>query len=299
MDLQRVAPLHPQFDPALGLLRLELDHGKANEIGSVELDALDALCDLLEHDDSIRCLCTTSRRSSARGTKIFISGANVSERVGWSDERVKQHVLRQRELMRRLRHVPVFTVALTHGVTFGWGVEFLLTADYTIATDTARFSLPETGLGIVPGARGTAELALQIGPAQALRLGCTGEEIDAATARQIGLVHELAPSLDDGLTRVAQLAARLATRSPTAVAAYKRGLLTALGRPEAERLAIERAAYELCVDSGEAAIGRAAFSARRADSPKTDPKPSPAPPEPTIAAPTSPAWGARRLETPR
>ena len=40
MDLQRVAPLHPHFDPALGLLRLELEHGKANEIGSEELGAL-------------------------------------------------------------------------------------------------------------------------------------------------------------------------------------------------------------------------------------------------------------------
>lgn len=77
--------------------------------------------------------------------------------------------------MRRLRHAPLFTVALTHGVTFGWGTEFLLTADYCIATPTARFALPETGLGIVPGARGTAELALQVGPAQALRLGCTGK----------------------------------------------------------------------------------------------------------------------------
>ncbi len=283
MDLQRVAPLHPHFDPALGLLRLELEHGKANEIGSEELGALEALCELLEQQDEVRCLCTTSRRESAKGTKIFISGANVSERVGWSDERVKQHVLRQRELMRRLRHAPLFTVALTHGVTFGWGTEFLLTADYCIATPTARFALPETGLGIVPGARGTAELALQVGPAQALRLGCTGEELDADAARQIGLVHELVADLDAGLARVEQLAQRLATRSPTAVAAYKRGLLAALGQPEAQRLAIERDAYELCVDTGEAAIGRASFSARRA--PGESPAPAP--------------WGARRLETPR
>jgi len=283
MDLQRVAPLHPHFDPALGLLRLELEHGKANEIGSEELGALEALCELLEQQDEVRCLCTTSRRESAKGTKIFISGANVSERVGWSDERVKQHVLRQRELMRRLRHAPLFTVALTHGVTFGWGAEFLLTADYCIATPTARFALPETGLGIVPGARGTAELALQVGPAQALRLGCTGEELDAEAARQIGLVHELAVDLDAGLARVEQLAQRLATRSPTAVAAYKRGLLAALGQPEAQRLAIEREAYELCVDTGEAAIGRASFSARRAPGESLAPPP----------------WGARRLETPR
>ncbi len=282
MDLQSIAALHPTFDPARGLLLLELDHGKANEVGGPQLDAFAALCDLLEADDAVRCLCTTSRRVSARGTPIFIAGANVTERVGWSDDRVKEHVIRQRGIMHRLRHLPLFTTVLSHGVTLGWGAEFMLTADFCLATPTARFGLPETGLGILPGARGTAELALQVGPAQALRLGCTGEEIDANEARAIGLVHELVADLDAGLARVRSLASRLATRSPTAVAAYKRGLLAALGRPAEERLALERAAYEHCVDTGEAAIGRAAFSAKRAVNA-----------EDAAAEPTP--WGPRRL----
>jgi enoyl-CoA hydratase/carnithine racemase len=266
MDLSRIAALHPAHDPELRLLVLELDHGKANEIGTPQLDAFEALCELLEASDEVACMCTTSRRVSARGTPIFISGANVSERVGWPDERVKAHVVRQRELMRRLRHAPLFTVVLSHGVTLGWGAEYLLTADYCLATPGARFGLPETGLGILPGARGTAELALHVGPAQALRLGCTGEEIDAAEALRIGLVHETVADLEAGLERVRGLARRLRLRSPTAVAAFKRGLLAALGQPEAQRLAVEAAAYERCVDTGEAAIGRAAFSAGRAGS---------------------------------
>lgn len=274
MDLSRIAALHPTFDPELRLLVLELDHGKANEISSEQLDALHQLNDLLEAQ-GIACLCTTSRRVSGRGTPIFISGANVSERVGWDDERVRAHVVRQREILRRLRHVPVFTTVVTHGVSFGWGTEYLLTADYCLATPTARFALPETGLGILPGARGTAELALHIGPAHALRLGCTGEEIDTSEALRIGLVHEAVADVDAGLARVRSLARRLCTRSPTAVAAFKRGLLAALGQPESQRLAIEAAAYDHCVATGEAAIGRAAFSAGRAD-------------------PSGPAWGPRR-----
>ncbi len=282
MDLSRIAALHPTLDPELRLLVLELDHGKANEISSEQLGALDALAELLETSD-IACLCTTSRRVSARGTPIFISGANVSERVGWDDERVRAHVVRQREILRRLRHAPVFTTVVTHGVSFGWGTEFLLTADYCLATMAARFALPETGLGILPGARGTAELALHIGPAHALRLGCTGEEIDTHEALRIGLVHEAVADVDAGLARVRGLAQRLCTRSPTAVAAFKRGLLAALGQPEPQRLAIEAAAYDHCVATGEAAIGRAAFSAGRAD-----------PGKPTTSRPSGPAWGPRR-----
>lgn len=263
MDLTPIAALHPTLDPERRLLVLSLDHGKANEMGSEQLDALTRLCGLLEGDGSVICLCTTSRRVSGKGTPIFISGANVTERVGWDDERIKAHVLRQRELMRRLRRLPLFHVVLSHGVTLGWGTEYLLTADYALATPTASFGLPETGLGILPGARGTAELASLVGPAQALRLGCTGETLDAEEARRIGLVQESVADLDAGLRRVQALAERLRQRSPTAVAAFKRALLDGLGQPEAVRLDLERRAYEHTVDTGEAAIGRAGFAAIR------------------------------------
>jgi enoyl-CoA hydratase/carnithine racemase len=264
MDLSAVEILHPHFDEGLRLLTLELDHGKANEMGTAQLDAFVALCELVESNPEITCVCTSSRRMSKKGKPIFIAGANVTERGGWDDTRVKAHVVRQRDTMRRLSRLPVFTIALSHGVTLGWGTEFLLTADYTLATPTASFALPETGLGILPGARGTAELANRVGPAHALRLGCTGESIDAKEAARIGLVQELVDDVDAGLERARALARASRTRSPIAVEAFKHGLLDALGQPEPTRIDIERRAYERCVDSGEAAIGRASFAEIRA-----------------------------------
>lgn len=264
MDLAPIAALHPRLDADRQLLVLELDHGKANEMGSEQLAAFERLCALVESQAGISCLCTTSRRLSKRGKPIFIAGANVTERVDWDDARVKAHVIRQRELMRRLRRLPVFNVALSTGVTLGWGAEYMLTADYSLATDTASFGLPETGLGILPGARGTAELATLVGPAHALRLGCTGETIDADEAARIGLIQERVSDIDAGLARVEAMAESLRRRSPLAVAAYKRALIDGLGRSEAERIELEARAYERCVDSGEAAIGRASFAAIRA-----------------------------------
>ena len=274
LDLSSIAGLHPTFDAERQLLVLSLDHGKANEVGTEQLGALDLLCDLLEADDRVRCLCTTSRRVSKRGTPIFIAGANVTERGDWDDTRIKAHVIRQRALMRRVRRLPVFSIVVATGVTLGWGAEYLLTADYVLATTVASFALPETGLGILPGARGTAELAHRVGPAQALRLGCLGESVDAVEAHRIGLVQEVVADLDVGLSRVQAMAEALRRRSPTAVAAYKDALLDGLGQPEDVRLAREAAAYEFTVDTGEAAIGRGAFA--------------------QIRAGQSPAWGPRR-----
>jgi enoyl-CoA hydratase/carnithine racemase len=277
MDLDRIAALHPRLDADRQLLILELEHGKANEVGSAQLDAFAELCALIEDParaQAITCLCTTSRRVSGSGKPIFIAGANVTERAGWDDERIKAHVIRQRKLMQRLRRLPLFNIALSTGVTLGWGAEYMLTADYSIATRAASFGLPETGLGIIPGARGTAELASLIGPAQALRLGCTGEIIDAGEALRIGLVQELTDDVDRGLARVAALAEQLRRRSPLAVTNFKRALLDGLGRSEPERVELESVAYERCVDSGEAAIGRAGFA--------------------EILAGKTPTWGAGR-----
>lgn len=240
--------------------RLRLDHGKANEMGSAEIADWEALAAWLE-TGAVRVLVTHSTKRSGSGKPVFIAGANVTERVGWSPEAVKTHVRRQRTALARLRAAPVFHVAVVDGVALGWGTEFLLTCDWRIATPAATMGLPETGLGILPGAGGTAELPAYVGLSQALRLGMTGETVGGEEAVRIGLADELQPDLDAGLARADALAARVVRRSPTAVAAFKAATLAALGRPGPERAALEALAYEHCADTGEAAVGRANFAA--------------------------------------
>jgi len=259
--------LTPTVEGAVALL--EFDHGKANEMGSEQLAAFDVLPEAL---GDARALISYSRRRSRRGTPIFIAGANVTERAGWSRDRVAAHVRYQRAVLARLRRLPVFHVAVVNGVALGWGTEFMLTCDYRIATAEASFALPETGLGILPGAGGTAELPALIGLPQTLRLGMTGERIPAEEALRIGLVQEVVPDVDAGLERARALAARVARNSPTAVAAFKRACLAALGLPGPARQEVEARAYEHCLDSGEAAIGREHFAAiRRGEAPPWGP----------------------------
>ncbi|MEQ1569677.1 MAG: enoyl-CoA hydratase/isomerase family protein [Myxococcota bacterium] len=238
---------------------VELDHGKANEMGTDALRAFEALADRVERDPRVVSMITWSRRRSSRGTPIFVAGADVTERVGWSVDRVKEHVRWQREVLRRVRYLPVFHCAVVDGVALGWGTEYLLTADWRIAGDAATFGLPETGLGILPGAGGTSELWANVGVAQTLRLGLTGERIGADEAQRIGLVQERVAGVEPGMDRARQLCALVAKRSPTSVAAFKRGVLDAVGRPPDERAEIEARAYEVCVDGGDAAIGRQNF----------------------------------------
>jgi enoyl-CoA hydratase/carnithine racemase len=251
--------LNLQRDADGALLRLRFDHGKANEMGRRQMGELAQLVDLLEAGPA-QALISWSERSTASGTRVFSAGADVRERRDWDESRVLLHVRGQRRTLRRLADAPVFHVCVVDGLALGWGTEFTLCADYVIAGPDARFGLPETGLGIVPGAGGTAHLSQRIGLGQALRMGMTGELIDAREALRIGLVHELHPTGQDALERAEALARRCMSRSPTAVAAFKQGARRACAAPD-DRDGHEGRAYEHCVRSGEAARGREAFEA--------------------------------------
>lgn len=240
------------------VLRININHGAVNEMGSPELNDWATVTEHLA-DGGARALITTSDKRTRSGKSIFVAGANVTERVGWTDEQVKRHVRWQRSTLAALRRVPVFHAVVVDGLALGWGTEFLLTADYRIATTAAQFALPETGIGILPGAGGTSELSRVVGPNQALRLGMTGERIDAAEALRIGLVDEVFDTATEALERAESLAELAARRSPTAVGAFKQGVLASLSMAADQRTELEAQSYELCVDSGEAAIGRANF----------------------------------------
>ena len=258
MELHQFESLNVSLEDNGRLVVVKLDHGRANEMGQPELLEWSALVDHLCAGQA-RVLLTFSQRKSKKGTPIFISGANVTERAGWTDEQVRKHVRMQRDVLRRLRQAPVFHIAVVDGVAFGWGTEFLICCDYRIAGPGARFALPETGLGILPGAGGTAELWSLIGVSQTLRLGMTGEKLAAEEATRIGLVQESAADLEAGLARARTLASAVMRRSPSGVAAFKTGVLGSVGRAPDERMELEARAYEHCLDSGDAAIGRANF----------------------------------------
>ena len=94
--------------------------------------------------------------------------------------------------------------------------------------------------------------------AQAKRMGAQVFAYDVRSETK-----EQVESLETGLERAKSLANRVALRSPTALAAFKRGVLASVGKETAERVEIEAIAYEHCVSTGEASIGRSNFKTIR------------------------------------
>ncbi len=153
-------------------------------------------------------------------------------------------------------------IAAVNGLCLGGGFEILLSTDLRVAADDARFSLPETGVGVVPAGGTLVRLVKQIPYAFAMDLMLRGTSIDAATALRYGLVNEVVPAAE--LQETAhRIAADLLTRSRTALATVKRAVreLADLGTDDAFRR--EAQLGQVAFTSDDAREGLAAFAERR------------------------------------
>ncbi len=128
------------------------------------------------------------------GERAFCSGADLTE-FGTAPSRVIAREARYlRDVWSLLRTLPVPTVAAMHGFAIGSGLEMALCCDFRIATDDARFRLPEVALGMIPFATGSQSLPRVIGRARALDLLLTSRWFDSEEALRSGLIHRAVPA---------------------------------------------------------------------------------------------------------
>ncbi|MEV6063843.1 crotonase/enoyl-CoA hydratase family protein [Nocardia asteroides] len=137
------------------------------------------------------------------------------------------------------RRLDVPVIAAVHGRCFGGGLQLALAADFRIAAPTAEFSVMEAAHGLIPDMSGAVSLSQLIGIDQALLLTMTADLVDAAEARRIGLITDLA---EDPLAAAETLADRVTARDPRAVAAAKRLFDRSWQRNSRATFAAERAA---------------------------------------------------------
>jgi enoyl-CoA hydratase len=160
----------------------------------------------------------------------------------------------------KIRAFPKPVIAAVDGYCLGGGFELALMADIMVVGETAKLGLPETNLGLIPGAGGGQRLLALVGRARAARMVLTGEIIDAATSEAWGIAAWRTQG--SALPEAEKLAAKLASRAPLALMAAKRALIA--GGENMEALKSERAAFEQLLDSADKAEGIAAFRAKRA-----------------------------------
>ncbi len=178
-------------------------------------DGLFAVLTAIHRDPDLRAMVL-------RGAgPAFSTGGDVSE-FGSAPSPIAARWIRfRRDVWGRMRTLTIPTVAAVHGFTVGGGLEMALLCDLAVAADDARFCLPETGLGMIPGVAGTQTASRRLPFGWALDLNLTGRWIDARQALFIGLVAEVVPrpALDRTALKLAKSLSRL-PRERVAVAKF-------------------------------------------------------------------------------
>jgi enoyl-CoA hydratase len=196
----------------------------------------------------------------AGSERVFASGADVRmlSRMSPTDNYLGERA-RQWESIRSIR-TPV--VAAVSGFCLGAGCELALSCDVVVASETARFGLPETQLGLVPGAGGTQMLTRAIGKTKAMDVILAGRLLTCQEAEQAGLVARVA-SMESWLADACEVARSIAARPAMAQVLAKESVRRALDVPLEGGIEAERRAFAMALGTPDAREGLAAFLEKR------------------------------------
>ena len=246
-------------------VRVEISDGVAvmtvsrpEKVNAFDLDmlrALDAACDAVELDASVRVAILTGEGKS------FSAGGDIKAWGGMRPEEFGHQWVRYgHRVFDRLATLRVPVIAAINGHALGGGLELAACADVRIAESQVRIGLPETGLGMVPGWSGTQRLVKRFGAQIVRRMVLGGEMFSAEEARANGLADHVVEA-GSALAEAKAYAARVATRGPAAVEISK--LMIAVANGEDNGAAVEALGSILAAKTGDLKEGVAAFSEKR------------------------------------
>ena len=153
--------------------------------------------------------------------RAFAAGADIQDYVDISVHDYRAFMDVGRAVSDRLASLAKPVIAAVQGFALGGGFELVLACDLVIAADNARFGLPETKLGLVPGGGGTQRLPRLVGRMRATELMITGRFLTADEAQAWGIVNQVVAKADL-LERAGELAASVVAQAPEAVSTIKR-----------------------------------------------------------------------------
>ncbi|HEX9291800.1 MAG TPA: enoyl-CoA hydratase-related protein [Anaeromyxobacteraceae bacterium] len=216
------------------------------------------LVDAVAADPAVRALVLTGA-----GEKAFVAGADISEMSSLPPVEARRFAEAGQRALARLEALPIPTIAAVNGFALGGGCELAMACDLVYASEAARFGQPEVNLGLIPGFGGTQRLTRRVGLMRAKEIVLTGEMVDAAKAKAIGLALDVLPAAQLVPHAVA-VARKIASRAPLAIAAAKRTLEAGARIDLATACALEAEAFGLVFATDDAREGTRAFVEKRA-----------------------------------
>ena len=213
-----------------GIVLLVLDRPERHNAMSLELlDDLVAVLDVIADDEScLAVVLTGAGRSFCSGLDLSNSPPDTSVGRPQGGMRVQRKFA---AVIPRLRALPQPVVAAVNGLALGGGMMLAAGCDVRVAAESALFSVRFIRMGLSSGEMSTSWLLPRlIGASRAFELMLTGRDVDAAEAKAIGLVSQVAAD-DDVVAQAVALAERIAANAPFGVQMTKEMMWSSLEIP--------------------------------------------------------------------
>ncbi len=195
-----------------GLLMIEINRpDQLNALSIQVLKELDTTVDKIIEDDNIRGAFIIGN-----GEKAFIAGADVKELQNLSKSDSIKLSRAGHNLLFKIENCPKPIVGAINGLALGGGLELAMACHFRIASDNAKFGLPEINLGLIPGYGGTQRLIRYVGKGKATELMMTGEFIDSNEAYRLGLINYIT-SQDQLIIKVKEILGKITEKSPISI----------------------------------------------------------------------------------
>ena len=230
---------------------------KLNALNNGLLKELDQVVAGLEEDPEVGVIVVTGS-----GEKAFVAGADISELKDLDTASARVQALKGQEVFNRIERLPKPVIAAVNGFALGGGCELALSCHIRIASENARFGLPEVSLGIIPGYGGTQRLPRLVGKGVALDMILSGEMTGAAEALRMGLVSRVVPQADLKAT-AEKLAKTILSRGPLALRSALTAVHEGIEMPQGKGLEFEASLFGLLAASADMKEGMGAFLEKR------------------------------------
>lgn len=231
---------------------------RRNALSRKTLHELGRLGRELVADAAVRAIVITGA-----GEKVFCAGADLKERQGFTNEDVRVQVGLYRTELGVLDKSPKPVIAALNGSAFGGGLELALVCDLRVAAPHAQIGLPETTLGIIPGAGGTQRLPRIVGEARAKEMILLGRPLSAQEALAWGLVNRVSPSGVNVVDDVVAWIDPIANGAPIAQAAALAAIDDSFDVDLQHGLELERVHYDETLRSEDRTEALKAFAEKR------------------------------------
>jgi len=231
---------------------------KLNALNNDVLKELEQAFAELEQDDRVGAVIVTGA-----GEKAFVAGADIAELKALDTASARVQALRGQAVFQRIESLPKPVIAAVNGFALGGGCELALACHIRVASENAKFGLPEVSLGIIPGYGGTQRLPRLVGKGVALDLILSGEMLPAAEALRAGLVSRVF-ALADLKAGTEKLARTILSRGPLALRSALAAVNEGLEMPQDQGLQYEAALFGLLAATQDMQEGMGAFLEKRA-----------------------------------